>query len=141
MQSARFPRQLSTRKKIAYAFVVNFLVFAVVFFSAELVVRAYVVGGALRAFASFWTPPKATWLVRDADLGFRLNPAHPGVNSIGLLHGEISTLKPSGLFRVIVLGDSVAYDYPGFVRMITEEFHTIREGPVEVNQCVHSRVH
>ena len=132
MHGARSPRQLSTPKKIAYAFVVNFLVFAVLFFSAELVVRWYVVGGVVRAFASFWTPLKATGLVRDPDLGFRLNPAQPGVNSIGLLHGEISPVKPSGLFRVIVLGDSVAYDYSGFVRMITEEFHTIRKGPVEV---------
>ncbi len=68
----------------------------------------------------------------DPDLGFKLNPDLEDVNSFGIAHGEIARDRPDGLFRTIVLGDSVAFPKTGFVAMLRERFSSVREGPVEV---------
>lgn len=45
-------------------------------------------------------------LVPDPELFWRL-PRQPGVNALGFLGPEIETPKPRGVFRILVLGDSV----------------------------------
>jgi len=72
------------------------------------------------------------WLVADADLGYKLNPATEAVNSLGIRHDEIALEKPEGLFRLIVLGDSVAWDKFGFVSEIRANFDEVYKGPLEV---------
>lgn len=130
MSDGASTKGLSVRKKIAFAFLTVSGVSAMLLFCGELMVR--------RAFLGSWRPALASFFrsqnvfVSDPDLGFTLNPARPGANSLGIAHGEISPVKPSGSFRVIALGDSVAFDDFGFVSMIREELPRIRGGPVEV---------
>lgn len=40
---------------------------------------------------------------------YSLNPDHPEINSLGMRDDEVAVSKPEGTFRVLVLGDSVAY--------------------------------
>jgi hypothetical protein len=40
---------------------------------------------------------------------FGLNPKHPDVNNCGLRNAEITVAKPKGVFRILVLGDSIAF--------------------------------
>ena len=61
---------------------------------------------------------KGRWLVPDPVLGFRLNPAVEGVNSIGIRHVELSPEKQEGKMRIVVLGDSVAWEKNGFVSQL-----------------------
>jgi len=68
-------------------------------------------------------------LEADAELGFRFNRRLPGVNSIGIRNPEIRMPKPQGVFRLIVLGDSVAAPVDGFVGLLGEQ---LRSRGVEV---------
>lgn len=74
----------------------------------------------------------SSWLRYDAELGYTLNPGRFGANSLGIKHGEIPPGKPPGLFRLIVLGDSVAAAEPGFVDELRERLPQLRSGPSEV---------
>ncbi len=47
--------------------------------------------------------------VVDAPYLFALNPLHQGINSLGLRDDECSASKPEGVFRILILGDSVAF--------------------------------
>ena len=70
------------------------------------------------------------WVIYDEQLGYRLNPEKPGINSLSIRHGNIVTPKPHGLYRVLVLGDSIPWDKEGFVSDIDEILG--KERPVEV---------
>jgi len=45
----------------------------------------------------------------DSPVLYGLNPEHPEVNSQGLRDDEVSVPKSEGTFRVLILGDSIAY--------------------------------
>lgn len=47
--------------------------------------------------------------VVDAPFLFALNPRHKDINSFGLRDDECCASKPEGVFRILVLGDSVAF--------------------------------
>ncbi|MGH9386782.1 MAG: SGNH/GDSL hydrolase family protein [Vicinamibacterales bacterium] len=128
-----------TLKRVAFAVVANLLAFSVLSAIGELATRWYMEGSvsaALRSFVTSQASDDATrvsgWLVSDADLGYKLNPASAGVNSLGIRHDEIADVKPDGLFRVIVLGDSVAWGEDGFVKLLRDRFNRVHYGPVEV---------
>jgi len=48
-------------------------------------------------------------IIMDSPVPYALNPEHPEVNSCGLRGDEIIVSKPGGVFRVLILGDSVTY--------------------------------
>lgn len=48
-------------------------------------------------------------VVMDAPMLYGLNPAHPEINAQGLRDDAVSIPKPNGVFRILVLGDSVTY--------------------------------
>ena len=66
---------------------------------------------------------------------YRLNPAHPDINSQGVRDDEVTIPKPAGVGRILVLGDSVAYGnsvpradaFPNRLERMSRQF-----GPVEV---------
>lgn len=51
--------------------------------------------------------PEEIWAVHDPELGYRLNPGHDDINPQGLRDHPVR--PKDGRFRVLVLGDSVAY--------------------------------
>lgn len=112
----------------------NVLLFLLLFGIVELSYRMYVdgVGPALRGlFApASRALPENHWVVRDEELGYRLDPANPEFNSFSFRGGEVAVPKPDGVYRVLYLGDSVPFDFPGFVS-ITRDSLT-RLGPIEV---------
>ncbi len=125
---APVPR-ISRKKKFFFAFITNLSALIVLFGVAEIGLRSYRLGGFVEALASlvptgFSTAevPADNWIVPDPELGYRLNPNNEDCNSLGFRHGPIERPKPPGLFRLLVIGDSVAWDENGFVSMLHDEF-------------------
>ena len=106
----------------------NIIVGLVLFLSAEVALRVYREGfpdGVEHLWHSLRGVPYSNlgtgnWVIKDNTLGYRLNPERPGINLLSVRHGEISVPKPEGLYRVIVLGDSIPWDTPGFVTHLRE---------------------
>jgi lysophospholipase L1-like esterase len=121
---------MTRRRKLAFALVTVTVGLAAVLLFAEFAVRWSLMGAPRPALLSFFRSPEV--FVSDPDLGFKLNPDRKGASSLGIMHGEIASLKPAGLFRVVVLGDSVSFDHFGFVPMLQEGLQRLRRGPVEV---------
>jgi lysophospholipase L1-like esterase len=48
-------------------------------------------------------------LLLDDPMVYGLNPEHPEISSQGLRNPEVVTPKPSGLWRILILGDSVTF--------------------------------
>lgn len=71
-------------------------------------------------------------LVADGELGFTLNPASQGINSFGFAGPEPDVPKPKGVFRVLVLGDSVAFPADGFCKDLAEQLAARSDVPVEL---------
>ena len=106
---------------------VNVAVFLGLFALAELTHRIYRDGfvGAFANLVRFSSVPYSNlgtgnWVIYDKELGYRLNPNRPGINSLSLRHGTIAIPKPPGLHRSIVLGDSIPWDPDGFVKLMSE---------------------
>lgn len=60
----------------------------------------------------YFEPPSGTPLIlvdREAPYVFALNPEHSEISSQGLRDREFKLPKPSGVKRILVLGDSIAY--------------------------------
>lgn len=55
------------------------------------------------------TGPALSLIDRNAPYVFSLNPEHPEISAQGFRNREVAVPKPSGLKRVLVLGDSLAY--------------------------------
>jgi lysophospholipase L1-like esterase len=70
------------------------------------------------------------WVIYDPELGYRLNPARPTINSRSIRGPDITVPKPSGVFRVVVLGDSITAAQPGFVDEPSDQLK--RRGVIEV---------
>ena len=117
----------------------NTLVLGALFAAAEFAVRWHHEGGFRPAMRSMFGITSAAefagadgWLVTDPLLGYKLNPAHPNVNALGIRHADLDGDKPPDLFRVLVLGDSVAWPYDGFVTRLRERIQELHAGPAEV---------
>jgi hypothetical protein len=94
----------------------------VVFVVLELGTRIHRDGfGATVAALTAGVPPPysnlgtGNWVIYDEELGYRLNPARPNVNARSVRGGDIAVPKPPGVFRLMVLGDSIPWADPGFV--------------------------
>jgi lysophospholipase L1-like esterase len=59
-----------------------------------------------------------TWLVSDPDRGYTLRAGVNGVNELHVRHAPIATPKPDGTFRLLLLGDSVAWPEDGFAAIV-----------------------
>ena len=94
----------------------NLAVFAFLFGLLELGVRVsrdgvretwrLLVHGAPPPYSSIGT---GKWVVNDPELGYRLNPDQDEINALSIRHAEVTIPKPAGLFRVVVLGDSIPW--------------------------------
>jgi hypothetical protein len=59
-------------------------------------------------------------VIYDAELGYRLNPARPGINHLSVRGPEIAIPKPKDTYRILFLGDSIPWDREGFVKRFTQ---------------------
>lgn len=112
------------------AFVVPSLLLA---FAVELAMRWRVTGSATGAVRSLLpeTDEASGWLKPDPDLGYKLTPGRDHVNSLGIRNAEVQ-LDPGDRQRLIVLGDSVAFDREGFVTILAERLAEVGPAGVEV---------
>lgn len=76
-----------------------------------LVLGAFEVGLRIRAAGRPEPPPGIPRFLPCEGCGyaFGLNPAHPEVSAQGLRDRDFELPKPEGVFRILVLGDSVTY--------------------------------
>ena len=102
----------------------NLGLFAVLFGALELAYRVRSDGAAstFRALLSSAGAPHSAlddsrWVVYDPELGYRLNPAQHRMQQ--LARAAVAP-KAEGTTRVLFLGDSVAFDHPGFVSIAGE---------------------
>jgi lysophospholipase L1-like esterase len=124
-------------KRITTVFLVNAVVTLVLLGLLELSYRIYR-DGFSKAFANIVNRSEvpysnlgtSNWVIYDDELGYRLNPGRPNINRLSVRHGEIAMPKPPGVYRVIVVGDSVPWDNPGFVNHLRE--HLSARGNYEV---------
>ena len=128
-------------RRTLYILAVNLLLLAGGLGLLEIGARARDYGGVRNALSSLLQPEpsrfggtenRRDWLVTDPDLGYRLNPAADAVNMIGIRAPEVRVPKPPGRFRVIVVGDSVAWDERGFVPQIADRLEAPPGMSIEV---------
>jgi lysophospholipase L1-like esterase len=102
--------------------------------AVELGLRYRMTGGLVPAIRTFMPAREkpAGWLIADAELGYRLNPALPSFNSLGIRHREITAPTPGDPPRFVVLGDSVAWDEHGFVEQVADRLQDGTNGPMEI---------
>ena len=117
----------------------NLAVFALLFGLLEVGVRIFhdglretcsrIVHGEPAPYSNIGT---GQWVISDPELGYRLNPEQEGINSLSVRHAEVTIPKPPGLFRIVVLGDSIPWAKGafGFVDDIAKRIET--RGAVEV---------
>lgn len=68
---------------------------------------------AARSIAGDTGPP--LHVVVDSPELYGLNPAHPEISTQGLRDDEVAIPKPPGLWRILILGDSITYGMDGSV--------------------------
>ena len=140
--AAQKPRR-SLRRRLAFSCVALFLSTSVALISGEFCVRWHMEGSFFEALDSVFgsrtaaAAERTPAMVPDPELGFRLNPAQDGVNSMGLRYPESITEKPAGQWRLLVVGDSVSFPWNGFVGLLRDELR--REDPRQlvINAAVH----
>ena len=65
------------------------------------------------------------WVISDSDLNYRLNPIRPNINEFSMKDKEIQIPKPRGIYRIIVLGDSIPFiGDPNFVDLLKNKIKT-----------------
>lgn len=104
----------------------------------EFAARWKIEGGFSAACASVagrpgsWAGPADAPLVPDEELGYVLNPALPGMNSLGFRGPEVPPKSDAGIARLLVLGDSIAYGEGAFPDGLRERLARREGGAVEV---------
>jgi lysophospholipase L1-like esterase len=119
----RRPRRTApkwTARKAGFVLVTNAVLLGLAFSIGEYSLRWAKEGGAVAGLKSFFLPRtpinvrarQQNWMMPDPYFGHRLNPAEVALNSIGIRNREVSRDKAPGLFRIILLGDSVTFNSP-----------------------------
>jgi lysophospholipase L1-like esterase len=126
-------------RRHSYVGMVNVLVFVMLFSLAEVSYRVHRDGVQLAILklkmhlldVPYSNLGTGNWVIYDEELGYRLNPnKRAGINNLSVRHGDIVSPKPEGLYRIVVLGDSIPWAEPGFVNYLEEMLS--KERDVEV---------
>jgi lysophospholipase L1-like esterase len=124
--------------RIAKFAIVNLSVLLVLFLVLELSYRIYRDGipEAFTNIANYFRDVPYSSIgtgqgaISDEILGYRLNPAQKGVNSLSTWGDEIAVPKPTQVYRIIFLGDSVLAQNPGLVDYTRDRLP--QQGKIEV---------
>jgi lysophospholipase L1-like esterase len=102
----------------------NALALLVLLVLGEVAVRMWREGGVWAGLRSFGNASPLSRggaddaFVPDDARGYALAPGRNGVNALHVRHGELASPKPAGAFRLLVIGDSVAWPADGFVALL-----------------------
>ena len=127
-----------TTRKYSLVILINILIFIILFLFVELSYRVHRDGLNIAFFnlishvrdVPYSNLGTSNWVIYDEQLGYRLNPNRPGINNLSVRHGDIVSPKPDGVYRIVVLGDSIPWDKPGFVSYMEDNLR--KEGRVEL---------
>lgn len=132
------PRKLTRKKKLLFVGAILLGSLSVLLVLGELLARWRIEGGfwpALDSIVRMRTaaaPRPGQDLIADPDLGFRLNPASDGINSLGIPGPEIERTKPAGRRRILVLGDSISFPEDSWVYALAVALRRDHADRVEV---------
>ena len=112
-----------TVHKYCLVIIINILIFVLLFSFVELSYRMHREGlkpAIYNLIELFRAVPYSNlgtgnWVIYDEQLGYRLNPDRPEINSLSIRYSDIIDPKPKGVYRILVLGDSIPWDKVGFV--------------------------
>jgi lysophospholipase L1-like esterase len=90
-------------------FVVPVIAVLITLLALEIALRGYHAAKRPAAANVNQLAPTPLHIVLDAPYLYGLNPKHPDISSQGTRDDEVLIPKPKGTFRVLVLGDSIAY--------------------------------
>ena len=129
---------VESARRYCYVGTVNLLIFAVLFSLAEVSYRVHRDGVEMAILSlrnylhdvPYSNLGTGNWVIYDEQLGYRLNPKRSGINNLSIRNRDIINPKPHGLYRILVLGDSIPWDKSGFVSYMEEMLS--KEGNVEV---------
>jgi lysophospholipase L1-like esterase len=115
-------------KKLIFALVTMGLATLFALGMVEVYLRYQVLGslsavwtGAMMGDRPYANLSSGEWALSDPELGYRLNPAHEDINSLGIRGDELPLEKCDGIQRIVVLGDSVAWPQDGFVKLVGDK--------------------
>ncbi|MFN0006566.1 MAG: SGNH/GDSL hydrolase family protein [Planctomycetota bacterium] len=127
------------KKRLAAILAAQLAIVVLLLLGAETFVRCWREGGLVRGLSSFFDagsapvdPGTKGFFVHDPELGYRLNPETEGFNALSFRGPEPTLGKTPGRTRLLVMGDSVAWDASGFVAMLADAFERRVPGRVEV---------
>jgi len=127
------------KKRVAAILAAQFAILVILLLGAETSVRCWREGGLVRGFASYFDaraapvdPGTKGFFVHDPELGYRLNPEIEGFNALSFRGPEVIPEKAPGRTRLLVVGDSVAWDDGGFVTRLADDLDRREPGLVEV---------
>lgn len=129
MRTTELGKTVHTVRRVVLILVVNLALLVGLLGLVEIGVRAWEHGSLASALGALFgdeptrfgsTRRTPNWLTTDPVLGYRVNSALEGVNSLGIRAPEIEVPKPPGVFRIVVLGDSVSWSKNGYVTMLRE---------------------
>lgn len=125
------------KKRLVAVLAAQFALLVLLLLGAETAVRCMREGGLVRGLASFAgsapvDPGTKGFFVHDPELGYRLNPEQEGFNSLSFRGPEPIPEKTPGRTRLLVVGDSVAWDDGGFVARLADDLDQRHPGRVEI---------
>lgn len=127
------------KKRLAAILAGQFAIIVLLLLGAEIFVRCWREGGLVRGLSSFFDsgsapvdPGTKGFFVHDPELGYRLNPETEGFNELSFRGPEVIPEKTPGRTRLLVVGDSVAWDEGGFVALLADDLDRREPGRVEI---------
>jgi lysophospholipase L1-like esterase len=132
---ARGPR----RWRLAAILAAQLAVLLLLLLAGETFVRCWREGSVRRGIASLFEsgsapfdPGTKGFFIHDEELGYRLNPEMESFNALSFRGPEVPREKAPGVVRLLVVGDSVAWDQDGFATLLQRHLEERASGGFEV---------
>lgn len=97
------------QRRLVIKLVVPVVSVLITLLTLEIALRGYHAAKGPSAANVNQVAPVPLHVLTDAPYLYGLNPSHPDISSQGTRDDEVAIPKPQGTFRVLILGDSIAY--------------------------------